>query len=254
MTRLTGAGPVAVQPASAGTEHDAAIQRETLIPLVITLDTEGGACVSGATLDGRWFRPEPVTVEQVSPDNPLYQYYRPVAVELSASHAADARPEDRDIVRPAEPAGAPLPAAEREDLVNTLADASVAEAFSGLRSVGMLRVQVQRLYRQRSTGGKVFLRMEFADPVGDVYDWIVRDIQLLQPFSDPTSPDAASLLEAFLVHLATEPIYISVGLTKPNGRFPGRFRGCHPLVVGVHGATEHLPRRGREHTDARGVA
>ena len=237
----------------------AAGQQETLIPLVITLDTESGACVSGLTRDGRWLRPEPVTVEQVSPDNALYRYFHPVTVGMSASHAADARPEDRDIVRPAEPAGPALPAAQRVALLDRFADPSVAEAFSGSRSVGVVRVQVHRLHWQRSTGGKNFLRMEFADPLGEIHDWIVRDIQLLQAFPHPQSQVGTSTLETFLGHLAAEPIYISVGLTKPNGRFPGRFRGCHPLVVGVHGATGHLtsdylPRKEGERTDACGVA
>ncbi|MFD7424404.1 hypothetical protein ACFV6M_28730 [Streptomyces californicus] len=80
---------------------------------------------------------------------------------------------------------------------------------------------------QRSTGGRTFLRLEFTDNTGERFDWIVRDVRLLDAgpgeIALPVGPEAPLL-------------YAAVGLTHPNHRFPGRFRGCHPLVVGLHPA------------------
>lgn len=227
---------------------------ETIFPLVITLDTDNTACVSGATSDGRWLRPEPVQFDEVSGPAPLYQYFTPVTVGLSASRADDARPEDRHLARAAVNAGLSLSIDERGELLAELADASVEEAFAGLRSVGVVRVEAQRLYRQRSTGGKRFVRLAFTDATGAAYDWIVRDIRFLTPFPDPAHPDDADWLEGFAAELTAGPFHMSVGLTKPTGRFPGQFRGCHPLVVGVHGATEELLSRSPAVRDALGAS
>lgn len=218
----------------------AVAQQELIYPLVITLDTDGAACVSGCTEDGVWFRPEPVTAVQVQADDALYQYFRPVLVGLTPSHESDARPEDRFVARAASPAGDALSGFERDALLQKIADASVEEAFAGGRSVGVVELRVRRVYAQRATGGKTFLRLEFADATDEVFDWIIRDIQLLQAFPDPAA--AHDELDRLTTRIAGVPRHVSIGLTKPNGRFPGRFRGCHPLVVGMHGIDQDLGR------------
>ncbi|WP_030241107.1 hypothetical protein [Streptomyces sp. NRRL S-350] len=197
---------------------------DTLVPLAVTLDADGGACVAGLDADGRWIRPEPVTAGEVGPDGP-YAFFRPVRIGLGPSTEADARPEDRTVLEAPRPAGQALDAAARERLLNETADATVAEAFAGERSAGLVLATVRRIYGRRSTGGRSFLRVEFTDASGAEYDWIVRDWRLVRRFPAPVEgplPGSAG------------PCFLSIGLTKPNGRFPGRFRGCHPLVVGVH--------------------
>jgi hypothetical protein len=230
------------------------LAEETIFPLVITLDTDNTACVSGATPDRRWLRPEPVLFEEVSGATPLYQYFQPVTIELAASRADDARPEDRHVVGAATHAGAPLSLDDQGELLVKMTDASVDQAFAGLRSVGVVHVEARRLYRQRSTGGKRFVRLAFTDTTGVEYDWIVRDVRFLAPFPDPAHPDDADWLEGFAARLKAEPFYMSIGLTKPTGRFPGQFRGCHPLVVGVHGATEELLMRSQGRRYALGTS
>ncbi|MEU8588291.1 hypothetical protein AB0C59_15025 [Streptomyces sp. NPDC048664] len=196
---------------------------ETFLPLAVTLDTDGGACVAGLDADGRWIRPEPVTADEVGPEGP-YAFFRPVRLGLGPSTEPDARPEDRAVRTPPRPAGEALGAAARARLLRDSADAGVEAAFAGERSAGLVAVQVRRLYGRPSTGGRSFLRMEFTDASGAEHDWIVRDRRLVRRFPAPHQdppPDLAG------------PCFLSIGLTKPNGRFPGRFRGCHPLVVGV---------------------
>jgi hypothetical protein len=214
------------------------VQQVLLYPLVITRDTDGGACVSGCTEDGLWFRPEPVTADEVEGTDPLYQYFRPVHVGLSASHERDARPEDRNIAMAASPAGQALSEAERDNLLRKVADPSVEDAFAGERSVGVVELTARRVYAQRSTGGRTFLRLEFSDSPGKAFDWIIRDVQLLRAFPEPGA--ARAELEELSAVVAAAPRFVSVGLTKPDGRFPGRFRGCHPLVVGLHGIVRDL--------------
>ncbi len=223
----------------------------TLIPLAITLDTDDGACVAGVTASGRWLRPEPVTAADVTGSTPRYRFFRPVAVELVASPEPDARPEDRAVTGPVTETGAALDVAERAELLGRVADDSVELAFAGERSAGLVRARVRGFERRRSTGGRSFLRLAFTDPAGADHDWIVRDVRALRAFGGSGEDTALAEARAWL---AAAPVFLSIGLTKPNGRFPGRFRGCHPLVVGVHPADADPPAWQKGVMDAPGVA
>lgn len=197
------------------------------VPLAVTLDTEGGACVAGVTAEGRWLRPEPVTAAQVAGTDPGYVMHRPVRLVLGPATGDGARPEDRAAGGAPRRAGPPAGPAGRAALLAAVADPDVATAFAGGRSAGLVAVRPLGFRHQRSTGGRTFLRMEFTDSTGEHFDWIVRDLRLLDAgpgeVALPTGPEAPVL-------------YAAVGLTHPNHRFPGRFRGCHPLVVGLHPA------------------
>jgi hypothetical protein len=50
-------------------------------------------------------------------------------------------------------------------------------------------------------------------------------------YGDALSQRFAAHMVALFARVDT---FLALGLTKPNHRFPGRFRGCHPLVVGIH--------------------
>ncbi|ANN17146.1 hypothetical protein SD37_16850 [Amycolatopsis orientalis] len=220
----------------------------TLVPLAITLDTEGGACVAGVTAAGRWLRPEPVTAADVTGAVPRYRFFQPVTVTLAASAEPGARPEDRAIAGPVTDAGPALDTAERAGLLDRIADDSVERAFAGERSAGLVRARVRGFERRRSTGGRSFVRVAFTDPAGADHDWIVRDVRVLRAFGETGDLTGAQTV------LAAAPVFLSIGLTKPNGRFPGRFRGCHPLVVGVLTADADLPAWQKGVMDAPGVA
>lgn len=196
----------------------------TLIPLAVTFDADGGACVAGLDTGGAWIRPEPVRVEEVGPERP-YAFFQPVRIGLGPSAEPDARPEDRTVSSPPQPVGEILGAPAREQLLKNTADPTVTEAFANERSAGLVRAEVCRVYGRRSTGGRSFLRLEFTDDSGTEYDWIVRDWRAVRQFPNPVDGPLPDL---------PGHCFLAVGLTKPNGRFPGRFRGCHPLVVGVH--------------------
>jgi hypothetical protein len=214
--------------------------RHTLVPLAVTLAEGGDACVAGLTADGAWLRPEPVTAGQVSGADPAYAFFRSVSLVLAPSAEPDARSEDRAVVSGPWP-GVPLVGSARSELLRKHADADVEEAFRGERSTGLVAARPTRLRHRRATGGRTFLRLTFTDASGTGYDWIVRDVRLLH---DPAFAAGVADPDDVAPALAgphAPPLYLAVGLTKPNGRFPGRFRGCHPLVVGVHPADGTTP-------------
>ncbi|MFI6287523.1 hypothetical protein ACIBCM_22725 [Streptomyces sp. NPDC051018] len=201
-----------------------------IVPLAVTLDTEGGACVAGVGADRRWIRPEPVAAGQVTGGDPVYAMHRPVLLALGPAAGPAVRPEDRSVHGTPRSAGPGLGPAEQSALLAAVADPDVGTAFAGERSAGLVAVRPLRWYRRRSTGGRTFLRLEFTDRSGERFDWIVRDVRLLG--ADGRAPR----LPALPAGPEAPEVYAAVGLTHPNGRFPGRFRGCHPLVVGLHPA------------------
>ena len=98
--------------------------------------------------------------------------------------------------------------------------------------MGVIRVRALDVHVGRSTGRRLFHRLRFIDASDELFDWIVRDVRVLNTFSQLNSQEGAQRLRTFSESIADTAVYISIGLTKPNHRFPGRFRGCHPLVVG----------------------
>ncbi|NEC43275.1 hypothetical protein, partial [Streptomyces sp. SID8016] len=62
------------------------------VPLAVTLDGAGGACVAGVTAEGRWLRPEPVTAAQVAGPDPVYAVHHPVRLPLGPATGDGARP------------------------------------------------------------------------------------------------------------------------------------------------------------------
>lgn len=232
-TAAAGSGTAApgseMATAVPGTALGAELRSEVteFVPLAVTLDGAGGACVAGVTAEGRWLRPEPVTAAQVAGPDPVYAVHHPVRLPLGPATGDGARPEDRAAGGAPRRAGPPAEPARRAALLAAVADPDVATAFAGGRSAGLVAVRPLGYRHQRSTGGRTFLRLEFTDNTGERFDWIVRDVRLLDAgpgeIALPAGPEAPLL-------------YAAVGLTHPNHRFPGRFRGCHPLVVGLHPA------------------
>ncbi len=204
------------------------------MPLAITRVDGTEGCVGAVMEGGSWVRPQPVSVSDLTASDSSFCYFRWTTAELSASREADARPEDRQLT-------STLDAQEflrdsKLGFLRALADPSVADAFAGHRSLGMLRVRVHRIYARRSTGGRVFLRAEFSDPAGHAYDWIIPELsfgQYAMPFLLDGELDK-SFASALEERLRASETYFVLGLTKPNHRFPGKFRGCHPLIVGIH--------------------
>lgn len=212
--------------------------RTRFLPLAITRVDDQHGCVGALRQEGGWVRPEPTLLADVTSPASRYRYFHWTSAALAPSTVPDARPEDRDLVagEAAPRLEDPLPEAERRDFLRRHLDDDVAQALAGERSLGLVQVELDGFTVRRSTGGRFFLRAQFADASGERYDWIVPDLALVDRVRPDVldgvlDPRREQALNALFRRLE---IYFALGLTKPNDRFPGRFRGCHPLVVGVH--------------------
>lgn len=214
------------------------------LPLAITRAEGRYACIGAVGEDGGWLRPEPIYVEDVESPDTKYIYFHWTAACLKASTADDARPEDRDLDKEREGPRLLSALTEEERLHFLLrhADDDVASAFAGERSLGLVEVDVKNFYVKRSTGGRSFVRGEFADRMGRVYDWIIPEIafgRVVRPHINDSVLEP-SFVERLLLAFGRVRTFFTVGLTKPNFRFPGKFRNCHPLIVGIHSAPDYI--------------
>ncbi|HLJ91521.1 MAG TPA: hypothetical protein VKZ53_32280 [Candidatus Angelobacter sp.] len=213
------------------------------VPMGISKVSDVEACVGAISEDGSWVRPEIPTLAEVKASDSPFVYFQWANAELGESHERDPRPEDHHMIRRALPESA-MADESRLDLIRSHQDATCEDAFAGLRSLGLVKVKVGKFYMKRSTGGRVFLRTEFTDGRNDTYDWIVSEVKFpeeIAPYlveGDIPPALAAKLAEIF----QSAEVYFTIALTKPNNRFPGKFRGCHPVVIGIHAFPDYLPR------------
>jgi hypothetical protein len=204
--------------------------------MAITKADDTHACVGALTMDWQWVRPEPVTLDDVSGTTSAWRYGHWTRVELGPPTVDDPRPEDRALRGGAELAGQ-WTAARCREFADSRVDATVEAALSGYRSLGMVHARLHRVYAKRATRGRLFIRFVFSDVTGEEFDWIVPDVAcsvpLLSQARDGQLPAATAdgIRDALQEH---GPLLLTLGLTRPNNRLPGKFRGCHPLVVGVH--------------------
>jgi hypothetical protein len=216
-----------------------------ILPMAITKADDTHACVGALTADGTWVRPEPVTLDDVTGSASPWRYGHWTQAMLGPPTVGDPRPEDRALY------GADLreqwSAPRCRRFADKYVDATVYEALSGQRTLGMVYANLRRVYTKRATRGRVFARFAFADATGEEFDWIVPDITIAVPLlaqardGDLPASMAERTRDALQQH---GPLLLALGLTRPNNRFPGRFRGCHPLVVGVHPAPAPARRDG----------
>lgn len=209
-----------------------------ILPMAITRADDTHACVGALTADGTWVRPEPVTLDDVVGSTSAWRYRHWTRVVLAPPVVDDPRPEDRALKSEAELAG-PWPASRCREFADRYVDSNVSEALSGYRSLGMVYARLHRVYVRRATRGREFVRFVFSDATGEEFDWIVPDIAISIPLRaqarDGQLPEPVA--ERTRAELQEHgPLLLALGLTRPNNRFPGKFRGCHPLVVGVHPA------------------
>jgi hypothetical protein len=208
------------------------VRRVRVLPYAITQVDAQHACVGSLTADGEWLRPEPVSMDMVES---RFAYGAWTELDLGPSAHGDARPEDRSMRSDPAIVDRASPGAVHA-LARAKVDPDVVTALGGERSLGLVRATVERVYVKRSTGGRRFVRMAFTDGAGRAYDWIVPDLAFRRAIEGHVKGDELDPAEgARVAHgLNTQVTYLCLGLTKPNHKFPGQFRGCHPLVVGVH--------------------
>ncbi|HEX6352558.1 hypothetical protein [Actinophytocola sp.] len=213
-----------------------------LLPLAITKVDDHEACVGAVTEHGMWIRPEPVLTGHVTSAEPPFRYWYVTEIALGPPEASDPRPEDRAVLAPpALDAGSYVPPDERPGLLAPLCAPDAEAAIGGARrTLGLIQAEVLDVTVRRATRGQAFLRCKFRDGASREYDWIVPEIA----FGARVWPHVhdGRLDEAFradlLASLRCGDTFLTLGLTKPNHRFPNRFGGCHPLVVGVHSAVD----------------
>jgi hypothetical protein len=222
--------------AEAQTHSTTQVEQPTrFMTMGISKVSEHEACVAAIRLDGIWVRPETPTLAEIRADNSAFVYFRWANAVLAESIANDPRPEDHHIVR------APLGEEElslsaRAEFLRKHTDPSAGAAFAGERSMGLIRATVHRVYMKQSTAKRIFLRAEFTDAAGERYDWIVTEVRLAEEIA-PYLVDGqitAGFGEKLCNAFNSAETYFTIALTKPNNRFPGKFRGCHPVIVGIH--------------------
>lgn len=208
------------------------------LPLAITKAEGIYACVGAVAEGGGWVRPEPVYLKDIEQPETSYRYFYWSMARFSPSSAVGARVEDRDLPRDgARPQlFSAMTDAERLPFLIGQADVDVSTAFADERSLGLVEVYAKGFYVKRAIGGRLFIRGKFSDRAGESYDWIIPEIRfglLVWPHVEK-----GMLLAEFAERLneifARIRVFYTVGLTKPNSRFPGKFRDCHPLIVGIH--------------------
>jgi hypothetical protein len=217
------------------------------VPMGISKVSDVEACVGAISEDGSWVRPETPTLAEVKASDSPFVYFQWANAELGESLARDPRPEDHHMVRRALPETS-ISEQERLAFIHTHLDPSAEAAFSGLRSLGLIKVQVHKFYMKQSTAGRRFLRVEFTDAKGDTYDWIVSEVKFpekIAPYlrENEITPEFGKKLADFF---QSAEVYFTLALTKPNNRFPGKFRGCHPVVIGIHTSPDYCTKLLRE--------
>lgn len=210
------------------------------VTMGISKVSESEACVGAIAEDGTWVRPETPTLAEAKAGDSPFVYFQWANAELEESLAGDARPEDHHMVRRAR-AEWQLPNSSQLDFLRSHLDESAEDAFAGLRSLGLIRVSVNRIYMKQSTGGRVFTRVEFTDGRGDTYDWIISEVRFPELLASHlvNGEIPAALGEKLNAFFRSAEVYFTLALTKPNNRFPGKFRGCHPVVIGIHTSPDY---------------
>jgi hypothetical protein len=217
-------------------------QPTRFITMGISKVSEHEACVGALRPDGTWVRPETPTMEEIKAENSAFVYFRWASAALGQSIENNPRPEDHHILHA--PFGEEkLSDATQLEFLRKHQDPGAEAAFAGERSLGLIRATIRRVYHKQSTGGRTFLRTEFTDAAGETYDWIITEVRFpeeIAPYlvGGQITPDLGEKLRQIFNSTET---YFTIALTKPNNRFPGKFRGCHPVIIGIHTVPDYKP-------------
>lgn len=210
--------------------------RVRFLPLAITRSDEQHGCVGAVTSNGKWFRPQPVFAHDVDGPLALYQYGSWYEADFSPATDLDARSEDHELEGPVSRVGRGPAGDDLRQFLGSLAEPRAISVLDGVRSLMLTRARVHTLYLKRSTGRRLFLRCVFSDGAGERFDWIIPEVALGHVARRSATEDALdpTWTTRFIEFANDVGVYLTLALTKPNQRFPGKFGGCHPLVVGLH--------------------
>jgi hypothetical protein len=212
------------------------------ITMGISKVSEHEACVGALRPDGTWVRPETPALADVKAQNSAFAYFRWASAALGDSIENNPRPEDHHMLLA--PFGEEqLSDADKLDFLRSHQDPGAEAAFAGERSLGLIKVKVHRIFHKQSTGGRTFLRAEFSDVTGETYDWIISEVRFPEEIAPYLVEGAITpqLSEKLLGIFDSAETFFTLALTKPNNRFPGKFRGCHPVIIGIHTVPDYAP-------------
>ncbi len=213
------------------------MQTIIVTPLAITRSDNTYGCVGSVTQSGQWIRPIPILASTLEQEHSIFKYFNWTQIQVDISHEPDARLEDRQLINTEKISDRIICDHDRLCLFDSILKNNVDDVFNDSVSLGLIRAQIKNLYIKRSTGRRLFIRCVFEDTSGENYDWIVPEIQLgkiVWPYVEKDESLNNDVLDSLLNRFSRTQVYLTLGLTTPNNRFPGRFRGCHPLVVGIH--------------------
>jgi hypothetical protein len=209
----------------------------TFLPLAITQVSEHHACLGAVSASGTWLRPSPILVSDVERYDSPYRYFWWAAANVSQSESINRQPEDCYFLD-----DPPCPrliecvsSSRRQAFLEAHLDASVEEAFSGGRTLGLAKVLVEKVYRSESSSGRPLVKCEFMDSTGTCHDWMIAERKFKRMFGlNPSSPKRQKLYPRAVDVFRQMSVYFVLGLTKPKDGISGRFGGSIPLVVGIH--------------------
>lgn len=210
------------------------MRRLCILPLAITSEDAITRCVAGLDLLGNWVRPQPIPLSSVESPNGAFGYDHWSEILVRDAPSAR-RPEDVQLA--AEPRrGDAVAMASRAVLVRRHRAETVDAAFADGRSAAVVSATAEHIYARLHTRGRVFLRLVFRDATGERFDWILPEIATNARFLGARVGDGidSGAVAAFLDELAAADLHLAIGLTLAASPSHDRFRGCHPLVVGVH--------------------
>lgn len=205
-----------------------------LLPLAITAEDATKGCIAGIDSFGNWVRPQPIPLTWALDSEGPFRYGHWTTIE-AVSETTAPRPEDMTLAgQPVR--GAALPGEELAALVRAHSSATVDQGFMGARSAAVVPARVEDLYARRHTHGRVFLRLVFEDASGERFDWIMPEVATKARFATECDGDRlnASSVLTWLEDLAAFDVRLAIGLTLPSRPPTDRFKGCQPLVVGLH--------------------
>jgi len=214
-------------------------EKRDLLPVAITGGEGPSGCVAALTLDGTWVRPGPIAASTLYSSESPFSYGRLTSLVSKPCQADDARAEDHELLN--SPCLGPVLSAEtRMALYRRVEVNSVYQSLDGYHSLALIRPKLEKVYVRRSFKGVRYVRAVFCDGAGDNFDWIVMDLGFLRRVEPLDDGGVSSRLDAETERLQASSLWFALGLTNVDDRFPGRFGGCHPLVVGVHAEIEEI--------------
>lgn len=131
-----------------------------------------------------------------------------------------------------------IKAQDRNTFIKNCLDGNVSEAFSKNRTLGLIEPYVEQVYFGWSDVYKNFeSSIVFLDKSGQRYKFYCTDLKWYYSWIY-LFQKKKELLYQELDHLPhrlnKNGTYFVIGLTKPVEEVPGSFRGCWPMIQGIH--------------------